>query len=173
MAAHSGGAVKTVTSKSRWWILAYLIPLPLAAQTSSPLAITHITVIDCTGADPKPNSTVLVANGRIVSVTTSDSSPIAAGTRVIDGTGKFLIPGLWDMHGHLTDATADAFPLLILNGVTGVRDLGGDLTLVDRWRAEIESGSRVGPHIFRAGPFVDGPKNARNRLTVRTPDEAR
>jgi imidazolonepropionase-like amidohydrolase len=167
--------VKKIKSKARWWILAYLVsPLSLAAQADSRLAITHITVIDCTGAAPKPNSTVLVANGRIVSVTASDSIPIAAGTRVIDGTGKFLIPGLWDMHGHLTDATADAFPLLIMNGVTGVRDVGGDLTQIDRWRAEIESGSRVGPHIFRAGPFVDGPKpTARNRLTVRTPDEAR
>ena len=162
-----------VSSKSRWWILAHLIPLPLSAQTNSPLAITHITVIDCTGAAPKPNATVLVANGRIVSVTASDSTRLAAGTRVIDGTGKFLIPGLWDMHGHLTDATADAFPLLIMNGVTGVRDVGGDLTQIDRWRAEIESGARVGPHIVRAGPFVDGPKNASNRLTVRTPDEAR
>ena len=165
--------MKTFTSKSRWWILASLIPLHLGAQADRRLAITHITVIDCTGAAPKPNSTVLVANGRIVSVTATDSSPIAAGTRVIDGTGKFLIPGLWDMHGHLTDATADAFPLMIMNGVTGMRDLGGDLTQIDRWRAEIENGSRVGPHIFRAGPFVDGPKNASNRLTVRTPEEAR
>jgi imidazolonepropionase-like amidohydrolase len=167
--------VNKVKHKSRWWILAYLIsPLSLAAQSDNRLAITHITVIDCTGAAPKPNSTVLVANGRIVSVTASDSTRIAAGTRVIDGTGKFLIPGLWDMHGHLTDATADAFPLLIMNGVTGVRDVGGDLTQIDRWRAEIESGTRVGPHIVRAGPFVDGPKQgARNRLTVRTPEEAR
>jgi imidazolonepropionase-like amidohydrolase len=78
------------------------------------------------------------------------------------------------MHGHLTDATDDAFPLLIMNGVTGVRDMGGDLAQIDRWRTEIENGTRVGPHIIRAGPFVDGPKaGVTNRLTVRTPDEAR
>jgi len=78
------------------------------------------------------------------------------------------------MHGHLTDATEDAFPLLIMNGVTGVRDMGGDLAQVDRWRSEIDSGMRIGPHIIRAGPFVDGPKEGvPNRLTVRTPEEAR
>ncbi len=78
------------------------------------------------------------------------------------------------MHGHLTDATEDAFPLLIMNGVTGVRDMGGDLAQIDHWRSEIDSGRRVGPHIVRAGPFVDGPKEGvSNRLTVRTPEEAR
>jgi len=78
------------------------------------------------------------------------------------------------MHGHLTDATEGAFPLLIMNGVTGVRDMGGDLAQIDRWRSEIEKGTRVGPHIIRAGPFVDGPKEGvTNRLTVRTPEEAR
>jgi imidazolonepropionase-like amidohydrolase len=61
-----------------------------------------------------------------------------------------------------------------MNGVTGVRDLGGDLAQIDRWRSEIENGTRVGPHILRAGPFVDGPKEGvTNRLTVRTPEEAR
>jgi len=78
------------------------------------------------------------------------------------------------MHGHLTDATEDAFPLLIMNGVTGVRDMGGDLAQIDRWRSQIRDGTLVGPHILRAGPFVDGPKDGvTNRLTVRTPEEAR
>ncbi|HMD41850.1 MAG TPA: amidohydrolase family protein [Candidatus Acidoferrum sp.] len=104
----------------------------------------------------------------------SDRVLIPAGVRVIDGSGKFLIPGFWDMHGHLTDATEEAFPLLIMNGVTGVRDMGGDLTQIDRWRSEIDKGLRVGPHIIRAGPFVDGPKEGvSNRLTVRTAEEAR
>ncbi len=91
----------------------------------------------------------------------------------MDGTGKFLIPGLWDMHGHLTDATESAFPLLIMNGVTGVRDMGGELDQIDRWRTEIDRGERIGPHIVRAGPFVDGPNEAPHHLTIRTPEEAR
>ncbi len=137
------------------------------------LIFASITVIDYTGAPAQPNSTVMVAQGRITAVGPSDTIKIPAITRVVDATGKFLIPGLWDMHGHLTDATEDAFPLLIMNGVTGVRDMGGDLAQLDRWRSEIDSGVQVGPHIIRAGPFVDGPKEGvTNRLTVRTPEEA-
>jgi imidazolonepropionase-like amidohydrolase len=159
----------------KWFFLACLLcARPVSAQQRTALAITHVTVIDCTGAPPKPNSTVLIAGGHITAVGPSDSVSIPAGAHVVDGTGKFLIPGLWDMHGHLTDATDDAFPLLIMNGVTGVRDMGGDLAQIDRWRSEIAQGTRVGPHIIRAGPFVDGPKTGvTNRLTVRTPDEAR
>src|SRR5215813_6769279 len=151
-----------------------LCSLSAFAQKDNALAITHVTVIDCTGAAPQPNSTVVIAGGHITAVGSSDRVSAPAGARVVDGGGKFLIPGLWDMHGHLTDATEDAFPLLIMNGVTGVRDVGGDLTQIDRWRSEIDKGTRVGPHIVRAGPFVDGPKEgASNRLTVRTAEEAR
>lgn len=160
----------------RKWLLFtfFCCSLQAFAQKDSFLAITHVTVIDCTGAPAQPNSTVVVAQGHISAVGPSDAIKIPPGSRVVDATGKFLIPGLWDMHGHLTDATEGAFPLLITNGVTGVRDMGGDLAQLDRWRSEIDSGLRVGPHIIRAGPFVDGPKEGvTNRLTVRTSQEAR
>jgi imidazolonepropionase-like amidohydrolase len=159
----------------RWLLLSCLLcSLPAFALQNNALAVTHVTVIDCTGAPAKPNSTVVIVSGHITAVGASASVSIPAGARVVDGSGKFLIPGLWDMHGHLTDATESAFPLLIMNGVTGVRDMGGDLAQIDRWRSEIENGTRVGPHIIRAGPFVDGPKEGvTNRLTVRTPEEAR
>jgi len=159
----------------KWFLLPCLLCLlPASAQQNSALAITDVTVIDCTGAPPKPHSTVVIASGQIAAVGPGHSVSIPAGAQVVDGSGRFLIPGLWDMHGHLTDATEDAFPLLIMNGVTGVRDMGGDLAQLDRWRSEINSGLRVGPHIIRAGPFVDGPKEGvTNRLTVRTPEEAR
>jgi imidazolonepropionase-like amidohydrolase len=159
----------------KWLLFSFLCcSLPAFAQKDFSLALTHITVIDCTGAPAQPNSTVVVAQGRITAVGPSDGIKIPAGARLVDATGKFLIPGLWDMHGHLTDATEDAFPLLIMNGVTGVRDMGGDLAQIDRWRSEIDKGLRVGPHIIRAGPFVDGPKEGvSNRLTVRTPEDAR
>jgi len=160
----------------RQWILFCFLLCAFAAfpQADNTLALTHLTVIDCTGAPARPNSTVVIAGPHISAVGPSESVKIPAGARIVDATGKFLIPGLWDMHGHLTDATEDAFPLLIMNGVTGVRDMGGDLAQIDRWRTEIDNGLRVGPHIIRAGPFVDGPKEGvTNRLTVRTPEEAR
>src|SRR5215470_5077695 len=163
-------------SMYKWFLLlsSLLCSLSVSAQKDKALAITHVTVIDCTGASPKPNSTVVTAGGFITAVGPSHSFSTPADAHVVDGSGKFLIPGLWDMHGHLTDATEGAFPLLIMNGVTGVRDMGGDLAQIDLWRAEIEKGTRVGPRIIRAGPFVDGPKQgATHRLTVRTPEEAR
>src|SRR6476661_292450 len=152
-----------------------LIPTTAPAQTPARrLAISHVTVIDCTGAAARPDMTVLVSGNRIGAVGTAADVPIPPGTETVDGTGKFLIPGLWDMHGHLTDATESAFPLLIMNGVTGVRDMGGELDQIDRWRTEINRGERIGPHIVRAGPFVDGPnEGAPHHLTVRTPEEAR
>ena len=151
-----------------------LIPTTAPAQTPARrLAISHVTVIDCTGAAAGPDMTVLVSGNRIGAVGTAADVPIPPGTETVDGTGKFLIPGLWDMHGHLTDATESAFPLLIMNGVTGVRDMGGELDQIDRWRTEIDRGERIGPHIVRAGPFVDGPNEAPHHLTIRTPEEAR
>lgn len=160
----------------RKWLLIYCLLCSLLAvgQNEKPLVITHVTVIDCTGAAAMPDSTVVVTDGLIAAVGPSQSVKVPSDAHIVDAKNKFLIPGLWDMHGHLTDATEDAFPLMIMNGVTGVRDMGGDLAQIDRWRSEINTGSRVGPHIIRAGPFVDGPKEGvTNRLTVRTPEEAR
>ena len=68
----------------------------------------HVTVIDCTGTAARSNSTVVVTGGRISTVGPSEIVTIPAGARVVDANGKFMIPGLWDMHGHLTDATEDA-----------------------------------------------------------------
>src|SRR5580692_4993619 len=158
------------------WLPAFFLLCSLSAstQTNNVMAITHVTVIDCTGAAARSNSRVVLTGGLMSAVGASGTVTIPAGARVVDANGKFLIPGLWDMHGHLTDATEEAFPLLIMNGVTGVRDMGGDLAQIDRWRSEIDKDLRVGPHIIRAGPFVDGPKEGvSNRLTVRTPGEAR
>ena len=158
------------------FLIALLVLSPAATAQKDPtsLAFTHVTVIDCTGASAKPNMAVVISGDRIAAIGAIADVQIPKGALVVNATGKFLIPGLWDMHGHLTDATDSAFPLLIMNGFTGVRDMGGDLDQIDRWRAEIQQGKRIGPHIIRAGPFVDGPKEGvSNRLTVRTPEEAR
>lgn len=122
----------------RTWLPAFFLFCSLSAftQTNDAIAITHVTVIDCTGAAARPNSTIVVSGGRISAVGSSELVTIPAGASVVDANGKFMIPGLWDMHGHLTDATEDAFPLLIMNGVMGVRDMGGDLVQIDRWRSE-------------------------------------
>lgn len=143
------------------------------------LALTNVTVIDATGAPAKPKVTVVIVRDRITQIGPSESLRLSQHWRVVNARGKFLIPGLCDMHTHLTFATEKALPALIAHGVTCARDLGGDLQQLDQWRDEIARGVRVGPRIFRAGPYVDGPKDgipadrAAATLTVKTPDEAR
>jgi imidazolonepropionase-like amidohydrolase len=143
------------------------------------LAITHVTVIDVTGAPPQPDSTVVVADSRITAVGPSSPLHIPGGTRVIDASGKFLIPGLADMHVHLTGAGEPMgsrefiLPLLIANGITTVRDMGGWVVLLKQLRLEIASGERIGPQIFLTGPYLDGdPPYFQPSIIVRNAQDA-
>jgi imidazolonepropionase-like amidohydrolase len=91
------------------------------AQSAAPeIVIEHATVIDGTGAPPRKDVTVVIGDGRIISI--GPSVKPAANTRVIDATGEFLIPGLWDMHFHL-DSQGSALHTLAANGITGIREM--------------------------------------------------
>jgi predicted amidohydrolase len=104
-----------------------------AAAASSAVAITHVTVIDTTGAPPKTDMTVIMKDQRIVELGKSDAVHAPADARLVDGSGNYLIPGLWDMHVHevfgdwLPRNEKVVPPLFVANGITGVRDMGGDL----------------------------------------------
>ncbi|MBX9602266.1 MAG: amidohydrolase family protein [Bryobacteraceae bacterium] len=151
-----------------------LFPLLFAASCAAadpPLALRNVTVVDPARGAVKEGQTVLIRGGRIAATGTEVRVP--RGAREIDAGGKFLIPGLWDAHVHLVLGTEIAFPALLANGVTSVRDMGGDLTRVDEWRRRIRAGEIDGPTIYRAGPYVDGPKDAPDRLVIRTAAEAR
>jgi len=122
------------------------------------LAISDVTIIDATGAPAKPNMTVIITGDRITTIAKPGEVGIPKNAQVIDGTGKFLIPGLWDMHVHtLFKGNLETFfPMFIANGVTGVRDMGGDLGLLKQIRKDIIEGKLAGPRII-AGQMVDGP----------------
>ena len=117
------------------------------AQT---LVFEHATVIDATGAPPKKDLTVVVRDGRIASV--APRAQAESGARVIDATGKYLIPGLWDMHVHIT-APEIVFPLLLANGITGVRERysGFSLATIRQWKQLPDA-----PRMYAPG-FIDGP----------------
>jgi imidazolonepropionase-like amidohydrolase len=108
-----------------------------------------------------PDSLVVINGDRITFVSHFAVVPLAKNTRVIDGRGQFLIPGLWDMHVH--SAFGDWFPggrdiilpLFIANGVTGVRDMGGDVPVLFGWRQQIAAGEIVGPRMVISGPMLD------------------
>jgi imidazolonepropionase-like amidohydrolase len=146
--------------------------------TAESIAFTHVTAIDPATGSSRPDQTVVISGDRIVSISQASAPPDA---RVIDGRGKFLVPGLCDMHVHIAGVTADAkwsrqtlLPLLIANGVTTVRDMGGDLEALQSWRKEIEAGQLVGPRIYCAGPMLDGGKSEPPSLrAISTPDEGR
>jgi imidazolonepropionase-like amidohydrolase len=131
------------------------------AEPSTQLAITHVTLIDATGRPPQPDQTVLINAGRITAVGAAATIKVPKTARTIDASGKFLLPGFWDMHVHLAGVTADPswgkqvlLPLLLANGVTGVRDMGGDLDALLSWQRDAESGALLAPHIVAAGPFL-------------------
>jgi imidazolonepropionase-like amidohydrolase len=138
------------------------------------IAVRDVAVIDATRGPPKPGQTVLVREGRITAVGPTDRVAVSADARIVDGRGRFLIPGLWDMHVHLGDATEAALPLFVAFGVTGVRDMGSEgFESLRRWRVEALSGARVGPRIVAAGRILDGGTYPANRLIVRGEAEAR
>lgn len=142
-------------------LLIILLPTLLTAQgnraiPSSSLVFNHVTVIDMTGAQPKPDMTVVIQGSRIITIGKSAKTRFPKNARVIDATGKFLIPGLWDMHVHLGNDDFDKssyLRLFIANGVTGVRIMEG-APEYHLWRKEIESGMLLGPRMVIASQVI-------------------
>jgi Amidohydrolase family len=130
-------------------------------SSSTLIAISHVTLINPATSSVQPDATVLVEGDRITSVLIGAQVKLPATARVIDGHGKFLIPGLWDMHVHTS--FGDWFPggrdiilpLFIANGVTGIRDMGGDLPALFAWRKQIAAQQIVGPRMVVSGPMLD------------------
>ena len=167
---------------------------PLVAAAA--LAITHVTVIDVERGARLADRTVLIQDGKIASV---DAAP-PQGVPVLDGTGKFVIPGLWDMHAHPNyaggrDEDADRngrrvfLPLYLANGVTGLRIMAGDCDApagapcegknrfdgLKAWQREIAAGTLPGPaRMVIATVWVDGPHpHWAGSISVKSPAEAR
>lgn len=135
--------------------------------------------------DPKnsrvaDNQTVMISGGKIVHAAGSKNTAIPKHAVIISGKGKFLIPGLWDMHVHTAGISASSswgknlLPVYVAHGITGIRDMGGDLQSLKAWRKEAATSTL--PRMVIAGPFIDG--NAKGFspgevIAVTTPEEAR
>ena len=143
------------------------VSIPAVAQQTGShfVVVTHVTVIDMTGAPPHTNMTVIIQGDRIKEIRSSDHLRIPRLSQIIDGQGLFVIPGLWDMHVHFTEV-ARTFPMFIANGVVGIRNVGGDLEQLLKWRAEVASGKLLGPRIVTCGPILDGPDPAAHGPTI-------
>ena len=150
-------------------------PATGAQSRRTDVAIRGVTVVDVATGALLADRTVVVRGNRIVAVDSGRGGSGLAGTRIVDGAGKFLIPGLWDMHGHILHRWDWAARLDVANGVTGVRDMATHTPLarVQQIRAEVSAGRTVGPRFLTGGPLIDGePAIFREYLAVGSVERA-
>ncbi|MGQ0646877.1 MAG: amidohydrolase family protein [Gemmatimonadaceae bacterium] len=162
----------------RAWIGALLLIAPslLGAQAPAPIVIANASVIDVESGRVQSGQTILIEGNRIRSIAPAGRVTVPAGATTIDGTGRFVIPGLWDMHVHATGFGIDRLflPVLVANGVTGVRDMFGRVAWYDSARALGARDELVIPRIVGAGHILDGkPEIWPGSVGVRDPDETR
>ena len=158
----------------RFAVLAVLCTsmLACAGRRSAALLVIHdVTVVAATGAQPLDHATVIIGDGRITTIGPVATTPVPRNATVVDGRGMYLVPGLIEMHAHLSKTRASALMLFLASGVTTVRDMGGEHAELLRWRGEIRRGTRSGPRLLIAGPYLE---SARNIARMRAdPPEAR
>ena len=135
-------------------------------QSSRPVVIHDIAIVDVKDGILEPHKTVLIEGGRIRAVwATNVEKHWPADSDELDGHGKFLIPALWDMHTHITNPARD-FPMYIANGVLGLRNMGGVQDQVFAWKRDTADGSLFGPRMLVSGPIVDGPNGSAPSISV-------
>ena len=145
-----------------------------SAQDASPLsvAISNVTVVDVITGELRQGVTVVTQGERITAVGKNVAIPAKA-TR-IDGQRRFLIPGLWDMHAHHQGTGKESLDLFVAKGVTGARDMGGDVDFILPLRERVRSGAVLGPEILTSGPILDAaPPTFPYRRRVTNAEEAR
>lgn len=142
----------------------------LAKLPGHPVAITNVRVFDSEAAVTRENQTVIVEGQRIAQVGPADSVKVPADAVRIDGSGKTLLPGLFDMHAHVQphDGLLD-----IASGVVGIRDMGNDIDDLKQMDEQWHKGTAIGPHVWKAG-LIDGrgPFTAPIKVFADTPEEA-
>jgi len=132
------------------------VSLHAQGPAAPPRAITNVTIIDVRAGTAVPDQNIIVLGERIAAVGPASTTPVPANAQVIDGRGKYLIPGLWDMHVHLDSTDLSA---LVRFGITGARDMAGDLEQLLSWRSRIAMRQLPGPRLVVAGPLLRGPRN--------------
>ena len=124
-----------------------------------PLAIVGVSTIDPTHSPARQDDqTILIDGGRIAAIGPRASVAVPRGARRIDGTGQFVIPGLWDSHVHFMNAGVTALPVLLAHGVTTVREMGGFLDSTRAWQKRMREGTLQGPRIITPGPILESPR---------------
>ena len=142
------------------------------------LIFTNVNVVNVRDGSIAQGLTVVIRKGIITGVAKLGLVAPDHNVQIINANGKYMIPGLWDMHVHSAFVSPAwdenvIYPLYIANGITGVRDMGGDPDVLQSRRDRIESGVLLGPQLIIAGPFLARGKSDKQTLGVNTPEEAR
>lgn len=160
-----------------WSALALMLGLAAGTSaTAEAMLLTDVTLVDVETGALTPNRSVLIRDGMIVEI---GAVVEAEGATILDADGRFLIPGLWDSHVHVFSSREEpdtAFPLYLLNGITGIRDMGAlwPIEAQKELQRQIESGAVVGPRLVLSGAWVDAsPGSWPGMFLADTPEEAR
>jgi imidazolonepropionase-like amidohydrolase len=143
----------------------------ISPQQKGALVITNANLIDGTGKDVLKDAAIVIENGRITSVGARSGVKIPKGAKIFDAQGKYVLPGLWEMHAHFEQV--EWGPVYLAAGVTTVRDVGNEFEFMTSVRDAIKEGRGLGPRILLAG-IVDGDSpSALGVIRANTPEEAR
>lgn len=147
----------------RHYLLLLVALLVVACQPASDyfpdaICIENVTVIDPLDGEI-PNQTLIIAAGKILQMGPADRFRLDKANTIINGSGKYLMPGLWDAHIHfayLEELAPRMFDLFLAYGITSVRDTGGKLDFVKKWKSAAEANPTEAPRVMIAGPLLDG-----------------
>lgn len=159
------------TVKNILCVLVLIFIFACAKTQNADIAITNINIIDATGTPAQEEMTVLIKDNQILKIGKNKKIKVAEHVQVVDGSGKFLIPGLWDMHVHWYKK--EYLDLFIANGVTGIRHMWGNPEHL-QWRTERIEAGLLCPRMEIGSPIVDGPNPMwPDSITIKDEEEAR
>ena len=145
---------------------------PDAQKAGEALAFVSVTVVPMDSERVMADQTVIVRDGRIDEIGPASQAHVPENAVVIDGRGRYLMPGLADMHVHLESEDPASLAVFLANGVTTVRCMWGNPEIL-QWRRDVESGELLGPTIYTTGPILDGdPPYWPGSTVITTPEQA-
>jgi hypothetical protein len=153
-------------------VLVLLVLRCVFGQMSSNLVMVHANVVDVRTGSVASDATVVISGSKIKAVLLGKSAKVATGGRVVNAHGGYLIPSLWDMHVH-SEGDKRVLRLMLASGITGIRDMGGDVYKLTEARRHIEAEDWDGPRLLFAGPMLEGPpgESDNDMWIVHTPEE--